>query len=202
MTSYFSDVIRSLRDIGFKINWTLLKIGYEGRDFLPRLISADEIRRYAEDSIDTMETGYESIARFIISEGEASVCEVLGEMSRRENADRSIQARKLRAYLVRETLATLTSDYFKGLLELSDLWATLGFPDDGPHIIQGSHNSLSPQEYYTQDMFELLLERHERWLEGEVRSIKGIESNVEEVFPESGSTVCQKNDGLGGKSDA
>lgn len=167
-----SNIISELKALDFRINWTLLKLGYEWQQFFPRVISAASISEYAESIIETMESDYELIVRLIRPEDQWEFEQVLERLAQAEKEDQTIQQRKLRAYIVLNTLNALPSDYFRGLLELTELWVSLDLPDDGPHTIQGRYNSYTPQEYYTQEMFDVLLEKHRRWLKDEIESIK------------------------------
>jgi hypothetical protein len=168
-----NNVISDLEEFGFKINWTLLKLGYEGNAYFPRIISATSISEYAQTVVETMETGYELIVRLISPETSTEFEDVLGRLSESEHVNQLLQVRKLRAYIVCHTIRALPSDYFRGLLELTELWISLHLPDDEPypHIIQGRNNTLTPQEYYTQQMYDRLLDRHRNWLKEEIASI-------------------------------
>lgn len=167
--------IKELEKYEFKINWTLLKIGYEGQQFLPKLISSDAIFQYAEELIETMESGYELISLLISPEDEMEFSDVLENLARAENVEQSIQQRKLRVYVVQETLKELPEDYFKGLIELASLWGSLGFPHDSPHEFHGQNNLYTPQGYYTQDVFNSLLTKHKQWIKNEIEHIKLLE---------------------------
>lgn len=169
------NIIHKLQAFGFEINWTLLKIGYEGQGFLPKLISSDIISQHSESLVGKMESGYELIVQLIGPENELEVGQVLEKLSRQENADQSIQQRKLRVYVVLEALKTLPNDYFNGLLELTEIWVSLGLPDDCPHIVQGRNNAYTPQEYYTQDIFNDLLAKSKQWAKEEIEYIKSLE---------------------------
>ena len=170
------NVIQKLQALGFKITWTLLKIGYEGQDFLPKLISSDAISQYAECLVETMESGYELIVQLISPADEMEFCQVLEKLAQAEKVQQSVQQRKLRVYVVLEALETLPNDYFNGLLELTDTWVSLGLPDDCPHVVQGRNNSYTPQEYYTQDMFDSLLAKNKQWAKAEIEYIKSLEN--------------------------
>lgn len=169
------NTIEKLQDLGFKINWTLLKIGYEDHDFLPKLISADVIIRYAEDLIETMESKYELIVQLISSNDEWEFNEILDKLARGENVEEWIQYRKLRVFYIINTLDTLPDDYLNGLLELTEIWVSLGLPDDSPHVIQGRGNTYTPLEYYTQDVFISLLEKNKQWIKQEIENINSME---------------------------
>ena len=170
------DIIQQLKELGFRINWTLLKIGYEGQTYLPKLISIDNILQYAECLMETMKSGYESIVQLIISKDEMEFQDELEKLVMSETVNVSIQQRKLRVYVVQTALENLPADYLNGLFELNDLWVSLGLPNDCPHIIQGRDNLYTPQEYYTQAVFDLLLAKNKQWVLDEIKAIRALDN--------------------------
>lgn len=171
-----SNIVEKLQAIGFKITWTLLKFGYEGQGwFLPQLITSETISQYAEHLVETMESDFQLIAQLISPKNDLEFREILELLTRGEIVDESVQLRKLRIYVVLEALENLPNDYFSGLLALADLWISLGFPEDCPHVFQGRNNSYTPQEYYTQDVFDSLLEQNNQWVKNEIEYIKSLD---------------------------
>jgi hypothetical protein len=171
------DVIQKLKLIGFSINWTLLKIGYEGETFLPPQLSINDICQYAENLIENMNFGYELIVGLIIAkEDKDDFIRILETLSKTECVDYSVQERKWRVYLVKNILDTLPVDYLNGLLELTELWVSLGLPEDCPNIIQSRNNSYTPQEYYTQSMYETNIIQNRQWIYDEIKSINLLEN--------------------------
>ena len=152
-----------------------MKIGYEGQQFLPKLITAENISCYAESLVETMEFGCELIVQLIYPDDIREFSDALQKLAWYDNAEQSIQQRKLRVYLVKEALEELPKDYFKGLIELASLWGSLGFPHESPHVFQGVNNSYTPQEYYTQDVFDLLFAKNKQWVKDEIEHIKLLE---------------------------
>jgi hypothetical protein len=171
-SQFYHNVVQKLQNLGFRINWTLLKVGYEGQTFLPKLISFKEISQYSERLVETMESEYDLIAQLICPTDELEFLEILEKLARSENVDKTIQLRKLRILFVLEALEDLPVDYFNGLLALADLWITLGFPEDSPHDFQGRNNLYSPQEYYTREVFDSLLCKNKQWVKSEIEYIK------------------------------
>jgi hypothetical protein len=164
------NAIKDLEALGFKISWTLLKFGYEGIEFLPKQISMDAICQYAESLIIAGRESDLSV-QLTIADDENEFCEILDRLVKAENVDSSLEQRKWRVRIVGKALDELTDDCFNGLLGLGDLWASLGFPDDCPHIFQ-SRSQYTPEEYYTPEKFDELLSVNKQWVESEIDSIK------------------------------
>jgi len=176
------NAIQELKAMGFKINWMLLKIGYEGDEFLPQFLSMDSVYQYAKEQlIEGIDSNEELVVRLIIdvedeSGDDYNFLRALERLIATECANQSVQKRKWRAYLVKRELSTIPDDYLNGLLALTSLWISLGLPDDCPHIIQGRNNLYTPRKYYTQKVFDVLLEKNKQWLKDEIEYIKSLES--------------------------
>lgn len=176
-----ADAVQELKTMGFSINWTLLKIGYEGDEFLPQLLSMDSVYQYAKERlIEGADLDEDLVVRLIIDveDGNGDDYEFLRTLESLveiECVSQLVQKRKWRAYLVEKGLSTLPNDYLNGLLDLASLWVSLGLPDDCPHIIQGRDNQYTPEAYYTQKTFNVLLEKNKQWLKDEVENIKSLE---------------------------
>lgn len=165
-------IIEQMERIGFLINWTLIYIGYEGRLWLKPLLGIQDICDYALGLLERMTSGYILVAQLITEQKSAYDFEdTLKTLARLETVSADLQLRKWRVYLVDERLKTLSTDYFEGLIELTELWLGLGDIKDCPHIIRGINNNYSPNEYYTKNMYEYLVEKNKDWLAREIRSI-------------------------------
>jgi len=101
--------------------------------------------------------------------------EILNQLSRHEQISTDLQRRKLRVLYVAENLKNLPEDYFEGLVELTEIWVSLGIPDDCPHVIQGRYNSLTLEEYYTRTMYDVLRKKNFDWLDEEIKNIIAAE---------------------------
>lgn len=164
--------ITKLEEMGFKINWTLLKIGYQGLDFLPKVLTIGDICDYAINKLEFLEFDYELIAQLAGMENDQyELCEVLTKLTKSEKVETIYQIRKWTVLIVKQELEKLPIEYTDGLLKLSDLWVSLGLPDYCPHIIQGRNNKYTPQEYYTQDMYDRLVHENASWIEDEIKFI-------------------------------
>lgn len=171
------NLINELKSFGFQINWTLLSIGYHGYSFIPVLLKKQSLRDYALEILETMNANYELVAQIAsVSDGDYEFDENLNKLVRRENVDFNLQVRKWRALLLNHQIKELPQDCFEALISLTEFWVSLGLPDDCPHIIQGRNNSYSPQEYYTNNTYKLVLEKNVKWLKHEISTIIFLES--------------------------
>lgn len=162
--------IKQLKDFGFRITWTLLKIGYYGDDNIPSLFTKKDISMYAMEELENENKIL--VAMLLCAENDDyEFDEILNQLCRHEHVSTNLEMRKLRVLFVSDTLKNLPEDYATGLMELTEVWVSLGIPDDCPHIIQGCHNSLTPEEYYTQAMYDILKKKNLDWLNEEIKDI-------------------------------
>lgn len=92
-----------------------------------------------------------------------------------------IENRKIRLAIVYDAIKEKNQEFVEGLIELTELWAKLGFPDDSPHIIQGRNNSISPSEYYSQENYDKLYRINCDWFDKELEYLQNFESSVVSV---------------------
>ena len=109
-------------------------------------------------------------------DNELQTYKLLHSLASDDGSTLSIQLQKWRAYLLKCTLDNISSDYLQGLLELMEFWVTVGIPKDCPHMFPGRNNTLLAQEYFTQSMYDILVEKNKRWLKTEIAYILSIEN--------------------------
>ena len=178
------DFLQQFESFGFKVNWLLLKIGFEGWNNLPRIISSNTIIEYAEKCLEKGENKPDLLVRIIDSIDEYEFQNALDELSKEEKTDPYIQYRKLRAFVVFSIIETLPNDCFDALLELTELWVSLGMPEDCPLFIQGRNNIYTPKAFYTKSNYNTVLMKTKDWIEKEKREI--IKEENHSFFQKSG----------------
>jgi hypothetical protein len=148
-------------------------MGWDGKVKLKRQLAGQDIIDFA---MNKMEDGNESIDVVLLAGSHATDAEEISELLKRlssgEEVDADHEFRKWRAIYVTKNLPDIQSEYIQGLIELSDIWALLDFPDDSPHVFQGRNNLITPNEYYTKENYIKLLEKHQEWLEKEIADVK------------------------------
>lgn len=162
--------LNQLVQFGFKINWTLLQIGYFGDDFIPPQFTQKDIITYALEQLKTNNNNLTAL--LACTKNDSYEFEnILKKLAKNEGVSKEIQIRKLRALIVFRNIETMPDDYTEGLIKLTEIWVSLGLPDDCPHIIQGRNNSLSPDTYYTKEMYDTLKKKNFDWLDNEISYI-------------------------------
>lgn len=170
---FYQSRIEKLKKMGFKINWELIYLGYYGNSIIPcSQISKKEIKEYANTLIEKSFEQFDLITDLVFEiDNDYMLREILNKLKKNETVSEKLQERKWRVLIVSESLENIKDDYLEGLFELNELWVSLGIPNDSPHIFQGRNNLLTPQEYYTKEMFEKLYALNKEWLQTEINSI-------------------------------
>lgn len=165
--------IDKLIEIGFKINWNLIKIGYLGRGGVLPQISKEEVCNYGYYLIEN-NTSEKNLIIDLIDNSFDNIkfSEILCNLSNREYLNDNFQIKKWIVYLVKNLLENLPNDYFDGLLEITDFWISLDIDfKNCPHTFQGVNNNIIPEEYYTQEMYNKIINEHKEWLKSEILGI-------------------------------
>ncbi|MBP3800973.1 MAG: DUF2247 family protein [Clostridia bacterium] len=179
--------LRNFKDKELNISWKLIDIGFHGSKEFYEELSSKDIINYA---ISTSENDFKDLAYKRLVEKIACEYEdnyekldyIIKELVKLENnIDYKLEFRKW-VYMYVYINLKKNSDYIQGLIELTELWAKLNFPDFSPHIVQGVNNDIIPQEYYTAENYNNLLRKHFEWLEAELENIKKEENSKETLY--------------------
>jgi hypothetical protein len=157
------------REYGFSITWRLINIGYRGSKIFKGELSSNDIIDFA---IQKVMNGDKNPIVFALyceyPQNNEEITKYIDKLTLHENAVFDIEFRKWRVLYVINHLPKPDTEFVVGLLELGDIWSVFDFPIDSPHAYQGRNNSLTPEQYYTQDNYNILLEKHEEWIDKEI----------------------------------
>jgi len=155
-----------IKSTGVKITWEIIREGWQGPADLIRIITIEDVHDMADREIlKANEEELEVLSELSLSKNELDIGELLSHLA---PAISSKAKRIWIAALLHSKLANLGTEYFHGLIELTDFWLQFDFPEDSPHIVQGRGNNISPQDYYTAENFHKILELHKQWLQSEI----------------------------------
>jgi len=170
------DFIRKIKELGLTINWATVLIGWRGPAKFISQLSAEHINSYALSVIEeSRETIYE-VSELSVSSDSETINRYLEILSFKENKDVGIELRKWRLVLLIRELEVIPQNPLYALISLTEFWEKFDYPPDRPHEIQGYENSISPQDYYTQNNYELVFKRHQLWIAEELQELKRIVS--------------------------
>ncbi|SRR6266446_1726077 len=162
-------ILDKMIEVGIPVTWSTILIGWHGpAKYGPQLSIAD-IVSYAAGVIEANPEQPPCVLRLAGAQADdrEMVETCLGKLASREGADQDIEVRKWRLYLLKEIERQLSDDPLYGLLALTEFWDKFNYPDDSPHVIQGRGNHQHPRDYYTDENFRQLRNRHREWIKEE-----------------------------------
>ena len=168
---------------GIKVTWKLLEIGYKSDSVFSNQLTSADIISYAIGKLAECD---DIVIIDLASEYESntdSIQDKLYTLAEMENSSYELEFKKWQVVYVLTNLPQENIDYLQGLFKLGDIWADLNYPLDSPHIYQGRHNEISPEEYYTQQNYRLLWQKHCEWIANELKQIEDDSKDEEYDFP-------------------
>lgn len=160
--------LKDIKQLGLSITWRLLYIGVQNE-----YIEVEEVIEYATEKLmegDEREEICELAGAY--AEEYEEICNILLKLTEQEDTKSDIESRKIRAVIVSKVLKNKNDNCINGLMDITDLWIGLGYPDDSPHIIQGKGNCISPSEYYTMNNYNFLYKKNVEWLRIELEDLR------------------------------
>ncbi|NLW48258.1 MAG: DUF2247 family protein [Firmicutes bacterium] len=156
--------------VHLKLNWMTILIGWEGPGKFEPQLTPKEVINFAIDQIGIGNSNNENLITLAsCNENETEKIDVLiRKLAQQENVARENELRKWRVLIVKQSIVKIRQEPLYGLIELTELWDKFGFPGDSPHIIQGLRNNLSPIDYYREENFRQIIERHKEWIDYEL----------------------------------
>jgi hypothetical protein len=166
--------LNELRDTGLEVNWRTLLIGLEGPGKYRPLITLDDVQSFADELLATSTDPPESAVAIVValSEDPTEAHATLRKLAEEEKSEPSLELRKWRLVLLRHTIVELPEDPVYGLLALTDFWERFDLSSDSPHVIQGRGNQLAPPDYFTEENYRHLLQKHRDWISMEATALR------------------------------
>lgn len=158
----------------FSPNWTTVLAGWRGLGRRRDLVTPSDINQVALEKLSTTPDPSRSLVRLAsVSEADSDQIDaLLSSLASQEQTDHNAEVRKWIVCLLEKQLQELPADPLYGLLQLTEFWADLDFPNYSPHQIQGKGNELSPQDYYTEENYQRAIMRHRDWIKNELRNYR------------------------------
>jgi len=156
--------------LGVPLTWETIRCAWEGTGGVPRLITVAEIQAFALGKVG-LSSGDE-LMRVADLTSQDSHDEISDELSQLAPEISSRAVRACRLLHVHEALDQLPSEPIDGLMGLTSVWGSLGFPADSPHVVQGRGNAITPGEYFTEESFQAILAQHQAWVTAEIAFLR------------------------------
>lgn len=167
-----------IEQMGFQVTWKFINIGLHGNAEIPVQISYNELFEYLDNLLErNIEEIDDIISIYCEREDSIEVDKLLKTLSEQELQDTFFESRKWRAYRLKKILDNVNQDCLQGLMEMMEFWLPMKNEKECPHVFpQNNGNELSVQQYFTQTMYEFLIQRNRNWLEKEISAIIDRES--------------------------
>lgn len=167
-----------IEQLGFQVTWKFINIGLHGNAKIPVQISYDDLFEYLDNLLErNIEEIDDIISIWCERDDIIEVDKLLESLSEKEVQDAFFESRKWRAYQLKKILDNVKQDCLQGLLEMMEFWLPMKDEKECPHVFpQNSGDGSSVQQYFSQTMYDFLIQKNRIWLEKEISSIIEKES--------------------------
>ena len=160
--------LTKFKQLGLKIDWATLFVGWKGLKNYSYLVSIEEIIEFATDYLSkNPELNSPTVMDIVISEVREIdiINQALYKLVQNKEYSLKIALRKWRLILLLEVMESLDENkYVDSLFSLSDFWISFEYPYDMPMDIQGLENKITPEKYYTKENCRKIIEDHKDWI--------------------------------------
>lgn len=155
--------LEDFKNNNLKINWKVIDIGCLGSEIFKNELSYDDILNFSLEKFDEKN---KLILRIVGSDRDEyqEIGYLVQELANIEESEYKLAFEKWKLVYIKKNFPQLNKNIIQGLIELNDLWVKLDFPEDSSCILQGVKNNISPQEYYTEENYIYLYNRHLDWI--------------------------------------
>jgi hypothetical protein len=166
LTQSKNNFIERLKKKNIPVTWNFILIGLVGRHSLQRQICLNEVINYAlEREVEGPYNKYIENIAFSEENKEYIIENILEIIKNEEDTKKnSNDLKKWELLLLENFLEELEEDPIRGLTNLTSFWSQFDFPHDSPHEVQGCHNNLTPEDYYTQKNYLKIITKHKNWI--------------------------------------
>mgnify|MGYP000982759174 CR=1 FL=1 len=161
--------LEDFKNNNLKINWKVIDIGCLGSKIFKNELSYDDIINFSLEKFDEKN----KLILRIISSNRDEYQEMVQELANIEKSEYKLAFEKWKLVYVKKNFPKLNKNIIQGLIELNELWFRLDFPEDSPYTLQGVKNNISPQEYYTEENYIYLYNKHLNWIRDKSNYLNG-----------------------------
>ena len=164
--------LEDFKNNNLKINWKVIDIACLGSEIFKNELSYDDIISFSLEEFDEKN---KLILRIVASDRDEyqEMGYLVQELANIEKSEYKLAFEKWKLVYIKKNFPKLNKNVIQGLIELNDLWVKFDFPEDSPYILQGVINNISPQEYYTEENYIYLYNRHLKWIREKIDYLNG-----------------------------
>lgn len=156
------------------IDWGVIYLGCKG---LPiGVLSPDSVSNYACEQLILIKS---KDASFILvselaccAEINYEILNILSKLCDLNKIDLNLSKKKWLVFSLKELMDHLPKDSLYGPLELNNFWNEWGEPNNSPNIIQGVNNTMTPNEFYTNENYLKIISNHSLWIKRELNDLE------------------------------
>ena len=163
-----------ISNIGFKVSWKLIYVGLYGYEEIPTVITRNDVIEYLDSLLISENDQTDDIITLIYEEDLERFDKLLKKFALNDFSNIVLQKCKWRAFLLKELLNSISHDCLQGLLELMEFWISMGYSDSCPQYIP--NNASETKNYFTQEVYESMLNKNHAWLDKEILDIINLEN--------------------------
>lgn len=154
------------------VSWGTLWIGWAGPNNYQRLVTLKDVTLYAVMLIESEKSCHNDVYYLAgVSKGEEQrTSELIKNLAINEDYEVSKEERKWRLILLEAVIENLPQDPLYGILELIEFWSKWNFPSDSP--IKNLKTENKSQEFYTEENYLRLRNKHLEWMLREEKALK------------------------------
>ena len=161
------------KKLGIKVTWRTLLIGLMGPGKFLEQLTTQEIIDYACEFLEEENVAEDVLELISCSkEDKDEIKTILYRLIEKENTRLEEEELKWQVVLLSLCLEKLDPKAMYGMIELTEFWEKFSYPQNCPHIVQGTNNDLSPSEYYTEDFFNQTISKHREWISQQIRGLR------------------------------
>lgn len=146
------------------INWKLINIGCLGSKTFYKELEYQDIVDFIVSIFNEKDDNILRLLSYNKNEYDL-MGEIIKEIAFKEDSSNDIAYRKWELIYVINNIPPKDIDCIQGIVGFYDIWSKLDFPIYMPFILQGVKNNITPEEYYTDENYLYLYNRHLEWIE-------------------------------------
>lgn len=166
--------LQEFKDNSINLNWQTILIGLVGPGKLPPQVTPKEAVSYAIDLV-SRDSNQSDVVWALAGSNENDTTEIKNLVRELANKEKGLQEDELdkwKVIMLKKELTELKNDPIYDLIKLTEFWEMFNFPDDSPHVVQGMRNSIFPQDYYTKENYEKIIDNHRKWIERKISQLR------------------------------
>ena len=158
----------------FKIvDWGVIYLGCKG---LPiGTLSPNNVSDFACEQLAIIElndASFISVSELCFcTEMNGEVIDMISNLCDLKSVDLTLSKKKWVVFAIKEFMNHLPEDSLYGLLELNNFWNEWGESNNSPNIIQGVNNTMTPNEYYSDENYLKIISNHNLWIKKELNEL-------------------------------